>query len=547
MKSKVNRRRMLGLTGRAAMAATLTPRISFAATSKGSPPAGAIVGEPTAAKIGAQILADGGNAVDAIVGAALVAAVVSPHNCGIGGYGGHATIALAGAKRIASIDFNSTAPAAARADMFPLDANGAVSGKINEHGWLAAGVPGVLAGLELALQRFGTKSFRELVRPAIELARNGFPAGPRIATATRGSSALLRKDPASAKLLLKNGEPYAAVDRFSNPDLAQMLQTLADKNSVDDFYRGDIAQRIADAFKKNGGLVTAADLAAYRAREVEPLKIAWRGFEICTAPLTAGGLTIFEAALILQALDWDAMTAGGEKTMARVEALRAAWEDRLRRLGDPEKTEVPVESLLSKNHAGDLAEKIRAAIQNKTAVPSEARAKAQPGTVNLSCADTHGNMAALTLTHGNSFGAGITVEGLGLTLGHGMSRFEARPGHPNSVAPGKRPLHNMCPTIVLRDGKPLLAVGGAGGRKIPNSVFDVLINFTAAPALVEDAVAAPRMHTEGDLKIFLEKSWPESDRQFLPSAGYQIKTSPGAVVGAVLFDAKARECRSAWR
>lgn len=537
---------MLRLTSRAALAAALGPHILSAAGTDENRH-GAITGEPTAAAAGYQILADGGNAVDAIIAAALVAGVVSPQNCGLGGYGGHLVIAPAGGRNITAIDYNSPAPLAARADMFPADEHGAVRGRVNEHGWLASGVPGTLAGLELALKRHGTRTFRELAQPALKFARDGFPVSPGLAAASRGLAAVLRQDAGSAKILLNHGEPLKAGDTYRNPDLAQLLETLANQNSVAAFYRGDLAQRIAEAFQKNGGLLTAKDLAAYQAREVKPLALAWRGFSIHTAPLTAGGLTVLEALMILKALGWESEPVSPARTHARLEALRLAWRDRLELLGDPEHAPVPVARLLSEEHAQAQAEKVRAAVKERKPLALQTVSRPHGGTVHLSCADKQGNLVALTLTHGNSFGACVTVDGLGLTLGHGMSRFEPKPGHPNSPGPGKRPLHNMCPSVVLHEGKPVFALGGAGGRKIPNAVFDVLLNGVALGASIEAAVAAPRLHTEGNREVTLEKAWPEAEAEHLQTLGFTVQNGVSARVSAVSFDPRTAECRATSR
>jgi len=537
------RRRMIEWTAKSVGAGALIQWTAGQTTSA----QGVVSGEPTAEKAGAEVLARGGNVVDAIVCAALTAAVASPHNTGIGGYGGHMTIALAKGGRATSIDFNSTAPAAARDDMFPLDEKGNVRGAVNQFGWLAAGVPGVLAGMQLALEKHGTQSFRDVVAPAVALARDGFKLSAGFATTMRGCSAQFKTDAGSQKLYFKDGEPLAAGAMFRNPDLAAMLATLAERNSADSFYRGDIAQQMADAFKKNGGLVTADDLAAYRAREVEPVALSWRGFDIRTAPPTAGGLTVLQALAILRAMDWDKQPAGFARTHARIEALRFAWHDRLRWLGDPDKSEVPVAKMLSTDYAGEAAAQIQRVVKDGKILPLRTESRRQPGTINLSAVDRHGNMAVCTLTHGGSYGARVTVDGLGLTLGHGMSRFEPRPGHPNSPGPGKRPLHNMCPTIVLRDGQPVLALGARGGRQIPNAVFEVLTQFVALGRDMSEAVAAPRLHTEGNAGLQFEKSWPAGDVEPAERAGYRVTQGFAAVVSAVSFDPKTGGCRAAGR
>jgi gamma-glutamyltranspeptidase/glutathione hydrolase len=545
---KISRRRMIRWSASAATMGTIAPSLFLRAAEKSNGVTrGSISGEPTAEKVGAQVLADGGNAVDAIVAAALTATVASPHNTGIGGYGGHMTIALASGKKVISIDFNSAAPSAARADMFALDEKGNVRDRANEFGWLASGVPGILAGMQLALDRYGTRSFRESATPAMELARDGFKLGTGVAAGIQRCVPQFRTDEGSRKLFFKNDASLVAGETFRNPDLAAMLATLAQRNSVDSFYRGDIAQRIADAFQKNGGLVTAKDLASYRAREVQPVAVKWGAFDIRTAPLTAGGLTVLQALTILRELGWEKCNDEFAGTHARVEALRFAWHDRLQFLGDSEHAKVPVAKLLSTDYAREAARQIQRAVKEGKMLPLVAEPRQQPGTINLSAVDAKGNMAACTLTHGDSFGARVTVDGLGLTLGHGMSRFEARAGHPNSVGPGKRPLHNMCPTVVLRDDKPVLAIGGRGGRQIPNAVFVALTQFVACRRNMDEAVASPRLHTEGDVNLQLEKTWPAIDSAALAAIGYKVKTGFSAVLSAVSFNPATGETGSALR
>ena len=544
--SGLTRRAALRIAGGALAGAVFAPRFTIAADAPANPH-GVVIGEVNAAKAGHKILADGGNAVDAVVSGALVATVSAPSSCGIGGYGGSAVFSMAGGRRITALDFNTTAPAAARPDMFPLDDRGVVKGRVNEHGWLASGVPGILAGLELALKRHGTKSFREVAAPAIELAENGFSLAAGLATALKNTAATLRKDAGAGRLLLKDGEAPKAGDILRNPDLGAMLKTLAQRNSVGSFYHGDIALRIAEAFQKNGGIVTAKDLAAYRAREVEPLELKWRGHSIRTAPLTAGGLTILEALAALDALDWEKLPATPSRTHARLEALRLAWRDRLELLGDAEKTRVPVARLLSRDYAFRVAGQAESAMKEARPLPIHIESKPFVGTIHLSAADKRGNLAALTLTHGNGFGACVAVDGLGLVLGHGMSRFEPQPGHPNAPAPGKRPLHNMCPGVVLRDGRPVLAFGGTGGRRIPNAIWNVLTHFAGLDATMEEAVAAPRLHTEGGLKLEFERPWPTAEQEYFKGIGFNVVNAASARVSAASFDPKSGDCRAVSR
>jgi gamma-glutamyltranspeptidase/glutathione hydrolase len=508
---------------------------------------GLVTGHPEGAAAGLAVLASGGNAVDTVVAAALVAGVVQVAGCGIAAYGGHALIAPAGGK-VTAIDFNFAAPAAARPGMFLLDAKGAVKGQANTFGWLAAGVPGTLAGLQLALDRHGTRKFAELVRPAIRYAREGFPVPRGLARTLQAIQKCLARDPGSRKLFFRKGRPLAEGDRLHNPELADLLEKLAARGSVDSFYHGDVARQIAAAFAQNGGLVTEKDLSAYRAREVQPLKLQWRGWEVHTAPLTAGGLTIFQTIKILEALNWCQWDRKEFRVShARVEALRLAWHDRLRWLGDPEHARIPVERLLSDQHARHCADRVRRALKEKKPLSAQTDGRSASGTIHLSAIDAAGTMVALTLTHGGSLGAQVSIDGLGLVLGHGMSRFDPHPGHPNAPGPGKRPLHNMCPTVALRDGKPGLALGARGGRRIPNTVLDVLLARIGEGRTLPQAVRAPRMHTEGGLDVTLEKSWPADTLKRLKEIGFVIKAGPGAVLHAIERDPRSGALTAAAR
>jgi gamma-glutamyltranspeptidase/glutathione hydrolase len=456
------------------------------------------MGEPKAAEVGNNVLKDGGNAIDAIVAGALIGAVHAPNQSGIGGYGGHLIVRLANGK-VTCIDFNGTAPAGAQ---------------VATYGWLASGVPGILAGLQMALDRFGTRPFKALVEPAIDLAENGFAMPQGLLNAIRSREKELRNDPASARIY------FPEDNTLRNPDLARMLRRLASDNSVRDFYEGEIARKIAAAFSKNGGLVTESDLAKYKAVEAPPLRTQWKDFTILTAPLPAGGATVLRIFEILEKLPPDLLNEH-----ALLESMRVAWHERVTRLGD----KIPLDALPA---AAQLTARVKSAVDTQTRVPQTTTSQPHRGTIHLNAGDAAGNVVALTLTHGNAFGGCVTVDGLGLTLGHGMSRFVAEPGHPNAPAPGKRPLTNMCPTLVLRDGKPLLAVGAAGGRLIVNTVFHVLWNFVNGKNF-QDAIRAPRWHTEGGVDLALEKAWPEPVRARFEKLGYEIRQGGAAVARAI--------------
>ncbi len=360
-----------------------------------------------------------------------------------------------------------------------------------------------------------------------------------MANDTRSSA----RNPGSAKLFFRNGKPLKKGEQYRNLDLANMLQSLAEKGSADDFYRGEIGRRIAAAFQKNGGLVTAEDMANYRPLELAPLQVDWRDYKIATAPLTAGGLTILQTIATIKALGtgWERLPKDRPiRTHARLEAMRIAWGDRLRLFGDPRHVDVPAERLLSESFAQESAERVRAAIAEKRPVPVATDGRTAGGTVNLSAVDGNGMMACVTLTHGDSFGAEVTVDGLGLLLGHGMSRFDPIPGRPNSIAPGKRPLDNMSPTIVLHNSMPMLAIGAAGGRRIVNGVFEVLFNRIIDGHDLEGAMTEPRLHTEGGMALHVERGRPESEIQYLTQIGYSIVGPQQCYVSAVEIDRAKR-------
>jgi gamma-glutamyltranspeptidase/glutathione hydrolase len=494
-----------------------------------------------------DVLDAGGNAVDAAVTAALVASVVAVPGCGIGGYGGHLVIALPRGGKVVSIDFNSTAPAAARPGMFAADDKGRVKGDVNVYGWLAAGVPGTLAGLQLALEKYGTRKFDALVTPAIRYATDGFPLQKTFATFLQKIEKRLSADPGSRALFYPDGKAPAAGSRFRNPDLAALLQTLAKKGPAT-FYQGEVASKIAAAFKAGGGLVTEKDLATYRAREAKPHTLSINGHVIHTAPLTAGGLTILQTLATLDALGWAKWDRKDPaRAQARLEAQRIAWHDRLRLLGDPDSVKVPVERLLSKRYAEQSADRVRAAVKAKKAVEAAGDGREADGTVHLTAVDATGTFVALTLTHGGGLGAQVTVPGLGLVLGHGMSRFDPRAAHPNSPGPNKRPLHNMCPTVVTKGGRAVLALGATGGRRIPNTVFDVLLGRVVEGLSLAEAVKAPRLHTEGEKAVTVEASWPAAEVKRLEEVGYQVRRGPAAALNAIERDPVSGIIRSTAR
>jgi len=472
-----------------------------------------------------------GNAIDAAVATALIAAVQAPSQTGIGGYGLTAMVSLNGGQQILAVDANSTAPQSMSHDIFSPGPDGSVPGRKNDVGWLAAGVPGVLAGLQQLIDRFGSLKLETLLQPALKVAREGFP-WPAGYAAAIAAKPVFAADPGSKKLYFRDGSPLAAGEVFRNPELAELLQTLASQNSVDDFYRGGIAQQLADAFQSNGGLVTAADLAAYQAQTTAPLVLQHGKRSVCTPPLTAGGSSVLQMLHTWLALPDELRSQPNSRPHCIAETMRLAWRDRLTLLGDPAASAVPHAKLLSQDYAQQSATAVATAVNQGQILDHQLTANNQAGTIHISAADDQGNLIALTLTHGNSFGACVTAGGLGLTLGHGMSRFDPSPDHPNSPGPGKKPLHNIVPVIACEDSKPQFAIGGAGGRKIPNSIFSVLRPWLADNTSLDDAVAAPRIHTEGTLTLELTANSAPTDKARLETLGYTVRSGGSAVLAA---------------
>ena len=545
----MNRRDMLKVAGGSVLLGACGSRDSEIEAPPEEPAGkGALIaaGANKATAVGQLVLDEGGNAVDAAVTAAFAACVTEVAACGFGGYGGHMVIARAGGQGVTAFDFNSAAPAAASENMFAPDADGNVP-ENHDHGWLAAGVPGTLAGLASALETRGTRSLTDALQPAIQFARSGFNITPDLEKALMGSQAIISKDTASTVLLLQGGKALRSGTLFRNPELADMLEQIAEANSTDPFYQGEIAEKIAAAFSANGGLVTLDDLAAYEAREVEPARFDWRGYTVYTAPLTAGGATTIQALNTLKAMDLEEYTEENQRQHALLEAMRIAWQDRLSLFGDPESVDVPLDRLLSDAYAQTSADRVKRAVMQGKPLPIATQSRRQGGTIHISAADVEGNMVALTLTHGASFGARVTVGELGLILGHGMSRFDPRPGQANSPGPGKRPLNNMVPTIVLKEGEPVLALGGRGGRRIPNAVYDVLTNFIVRDLSMEDSINARRMHTEGNLDLACDNNWPPEAIEHFKGLGYQVTRSQSARISAVSYDSGAQNATSLWR
>ena len=490
-----------------------------------------------ATQAGVEILASGGNAVDAAVTTALVLAVVFPTAGNLGG-GGFLVARVDG--KAHALDFRETAPLAATHDMYKTP-DGKPSTESRD-GWRAVGVPGSVAGLWEAWHTLGSKrkTWPELVAPAIAFAEKGFVVDAAFVGTIDVVKQRLAKDPASAGLFLPNGAPPAVGTTWRNPELAQVLRRIADQGPQG-FYEGPVADAVARAMKKGGGFVTAADLHAYHAKWREPLDYAYRGKKVIGMPLpSSGGLTM---AMIAHILDGYDLRAKGwhspEQVHLSVEAMRRAFAARNEKLGDPDFVKNPEEELLSPGWAERARASIRAdrATPSKDILPPSASAPRDgPHTTHLSVVDPDGNAVAMTTTLNLWFGAGVTVPGLGVVLNDEMDDFSSVPGspnafglvqgEPNAIAPGKRMLSSMSPTIVLGpDEKVELVLGGAGGSRIITTVFEEMSNALDFGMNASDAVRAPRFHQQDlpDILMLEPRALSEETTNALRAMGHETK------------------------
>jgi gamma-glutamyltranspeptidase/glutathione hydrolase len=499
--------------------------------------------EAQAARIGADILQKGGNAVDAAVAVGFALAVTLPRAGNLGG-GGFMLIHSAETGRTTAIDYREAAPRGATRDMF-LGPGGNVDKERERYSHLAVAVPGTVAGLALALRQFGSMPLAALIEPAARLAEEGFLLGRDEAKEIAEHEERLGRRPAAAKIFLRpDGRPLGAGDRLVQRDLAASLRVIA-KDGPDAFYRGAIAARIVAEMETGGGLISSEDLAGYRAVVRAPVAGTYRGYEIRSMPPpSSGGVHVIQILNILEGYD---LAALGHNSAASIhllaEAAKRAYADRSQHLGDPGFWKVPIAGLTSKAYASAL----RQSIDPGRATPSGEIRPGAPGpfesenTTHFTVADAKGNVVSNTYTLNLSYGSGIVAAGTGILLNNEMADFAAKPGVPNAfgllgddanaIAGGKRPLSSMSPTIVLKDGKPFLATGSPGGSRIITTVVQILSNVIDHRMNVADATAAPRVHHQWQPdKLRVEQGISPDTRRLLEAMGHRVEL--GAPMGA---------------
>ena len=489
----------------------------------------------------------GGNAVDAAVATGFALAVVHSPAGNIGG-GGFMLIRMADGKAH-FIDYREKAPAAATRNMY-LDAQGKVIPGVSEYGYKAIAVPGSVAGMVYAEQKYGKLTLQQVIAPAIKLAREGFALTWEEASDMQHDSHL-GEFPESKRIFQRDGDYYKAEETFRQPDLARTLERIAAK--PDDFYHGDLARELAAAMQKGGGLITADDLAHYEVKEREPVRSTYRGYEVISAPPpSSGGAVLIEALNILEGYDLAKMQDRSAQSIHyTVEAFRRAFYDRAEFMGDPDYSKIPVAQLIDKKYAGAWRESIdpanaspskelkRPAIfseleQYAASHPGPATQAEHPHTTHYSVVDPEGNAVAVTTTINDWFGSRVTAEGLGFLLNDEMDDFSSAPGVPNSdgliqgeansIGPGKRPLSSMTPTIVVHDGKAFLVLGSPGSSKIITTVANVLMGVIDYGMNIQEAVNAPRFHNQWLPDVVSVEKWFSPDTiAALSKMGYNVE------------------------
>lgn len=500
------------------------------------------------AEIGVEILRQGGNAVDAAVATGFAMAVSQPQAGNLAG-GGFMLIALGKQNKVVAIDYREMAPAAATRDLF-IGADGEVDNEKARFSHASAGVPGTVAGLIHALETYGTMSLAQVLEPAIRLAEEGFAVPWGLAYALAQNRARFEKDPSSMRYFFKEGgAAYDAGEILKQPDLAKTLRAIAAEGRRG-FYEGWVADRIVAEMQAGGGLISHADLKAYRVVERAPVRGNYRGAEIVSMPPpSSGGAHLVQMLNILEGFDLKAVGHNSADYAHRlIEAMRRAYADRAEHMGDPDFWKVPLAGLTSEAYAAGQRATIDLARASKSAEISAGAPPPAEGeqTTHFSVMDKDGNAVANTTTLNFTFGSGFSVDGAGFLLNNEMDDFAAKPGVPNAfgliggdanaIAPAKRPLSSMTPTIVMRDGEAFLATGSPGGSTIITVVMQVVLNVLDFEMNIAEATAAPRIHHQWlPDNIITERGISPDTLRLLEERGFVLPKGPdGSITQRVL-------------
>ncbi|MEP6832845.1 MAG: gamma-glutamyltransferase [Gemmatimonas sp.] len=503
-------------------------------TTAASPTTMVVSASAIASAAGRDVMAAGGNAVDAAVATGLALAVTYPFAGNIGG-GGFMVIRMPDGKST-TIDFREMAPKAAKPEMFT-DSTGAYSSRIHHNSLISVGVPGTVAGFALAQGKYGKAKWAAVVEPAIHLAKDGFNAPKGLAASLgRAITNNFKNYPASIAAYSKNGTAYAEGELIKLPDLARTLERIRDSGK-DGFYKGETARLLAQEMKRGGGLITEEDLANYVAKERAAINSKYRGYDIISmAPPSSGGVAMTEMLNILEGFD---LAKAGHNSPQYVhmvaEAMRRAFLDRARYLGDPDFVKAPIDRLMSKDYATTLRKTILPDKATPSAPSQITQAYESNETTHFSVVDASGMAVSVTFTLEGGYGVGAVVPGAGFLLNNEMGDFNGKPGVTDSTGligtdanlarPGKRMLSSMTPTIIAKDGKLVAVVGSPGGRTIINTVLQVVLNIIDFKMPIQEAVNAPRFHHQWlpDVITFERNGITEPNVKLLEAMGYHLR------------------------
>ena len=509
-----------------------------------------VTGEEIAAQIGVQVLQKGGNAVDAAVTIGFVKAVTYPRAGNIGG-GGFMLIYSAKTGKVIAIDYREKAPLKATRDMF-LDKKGKVDSNLSKFSYLSAGVPGTVAGMAMALEKYGTLSLADALAPAIAIAEKGFITTPAFSSYIKKRAKFLKKHPTTAAIFFKpDGSFYETGDRLVQNDLANTLKTIA-KKGIKAFYEGEIADLIVRDMEAHGGLISKEDLANYQPRLRKPIQGTYRGYDIFSmSPPSSGGTHIVQILNILENYNIGLL---GHNTAATIhltaEAMKRAYADRSKYLGDTDFVSVPLTGLTSKAYAATLSQQVnrQKASISQDILPGKPTLYESNETTHYSVVDKEGNAVSNTYTINFSFGSGIVVNGAGFLLNNEMDDFSAKLGVPNAygliggtanaIEPQKRMLSSMSPTIVLKDSKPFLITGSPGGSRIITTTLQIIMNVIDHKLNIQEATNAVRVHHQWlPDEIRVEKGLNLDTIKLLTEMGHKVvvKNTMGAAA-SILID-----------
>ncbi len=511
---------------------------------------------PLGSAAGLEMLAMGGNAIDAAVASAFALSVVEPMMVGIFG-AGFINFYNASDGTFVNIDNYSVAPAAATPDMYETVSDAwpnymETVGRANLVGYRAVGVPGALMGWSRVEDDYGRLGLDTVIQPAIRYARRGFPASRYLVDIIRQSAADLSMFPASADVFLPGGSPPAVGDQIVRADYARTLEDVAARGA-DALYGGSIGQMVVDDMATNGGIIAAQDLQDYQIHLREPVRGTYRGYEIVSvAPTSSGGAAIVEMLNILEGFDVAARGFGSaEGIHLLAETMKIAFADRFEYMGDPAFVEVPVAALTSKDYAASRRAEIDLERARGYAYGSPSAYVGEGAdTTHLTVADGDGNVVSTTQTIHAAFGSKVTTPGTGMLLNNTMNIFDPHPGNANSIAPGKRMVSSMSATIVMKDGKPFMALGTPGATRIFPSVLQAIVNVIDHGMSLQEAVEAPRVWTQGQA-LEVERGIAPDVRKRLEALGHDVQIAPKVAGGmnGVMFDHRRGVIRGAacWR